>query len=145
MSEKHTQGRLAIYHQTKPSSQRIEIHDVASNAVAKVFVDTSCSDRHDQSHANARRLVACWNACEGISTERLEDLGRPLLKHLIGCDERAARQVKERDELQATLQTAVHRIEDMLKDDDGQAFKEARKFIDQLNAKSCPESQGGAA
>jgi hypothetical protein len=26
----------------------------------------------DDSEANARRLVACWNACEGISTESLE-------------------------------------------------------------------------
>ena len=24
------------------------------------------------SNANARRLVACWNACEGVSTESLE-------------------------------------------------------------------------
>ena len=30
--------------------------------------------RH-QRHANARRLVACWNACEGISTETIENLG----------------------------------------------------------------------
>lgn len=30
------------------------------------------------------------------------------------------------------LQTAIHRIEDMLKDDDGQARKEARKFIEAL-------------
>lgn len=52
---------------------------------------------------NARRIVACVNACEGISTDRLEDLGRPLMNHLIGCDERAARMVKERDELLAAL------------------------------------------
>ena len=25
--------------------------------------------------ANARRLVACWNACEGISTENVEGIG----------------------------------------------------------------------
>lgn len=63
--------------------------------------------------ANASRIAACVNACEGITTERLEDLGRPLMKHLIGCDERAARQVKEaaelcaqRDELLAVLKAA---------------------------------------
>jgi len=26
----------------------------------------------DIAEANARRLVACWNACEGVSTEELE-------------------------------------------------------------------------
>jgi len=51
--------------------------------------------------ANARRLVAAWNACEDISTERLEELGMPLISHLIGCDERAERQVKEADSLRA--------------------------------------------
>lgn len=63
--------------------------------------------------ANSNRIVACVNACEGITTERLEDLGRPLMQHLIGCDERAARQVKEaaaltaqRDDLLAALKEA---------------------------------------
>ncbi len=56
--------------------------------------------------ANARRIVACVNACEGVTTERLEDLGKPLMQHLFGADERAARQVKERDELLAVLEEA---------------------------------------
>ncbi len=29
----------------------------------------------DNDEANARRLVACWNACEGLSTEALEAYG----------------------------------------------------------------------
>ena len=28
----------------------------------------------DESQANARRLVACWNACDGVSTESLESV-----------------------------------------------------------------------
>ena len=32
--------------------------------------------------------------------------------------------------LRAELQTAVHRINDMLNDPDGQSFKEARKWVD---------------
>ena len=72
----------------------------------------------DYSPTNARRIVACVNACEGISTERLEDLGRPMMQHLIGCDERAARQVKEaadltarRDELLDALKAARQSLE----------------------------------
>ena len=74
----------------------------------------------EQEHAaNASRIAACVNACEGITTERLEDLGRPLMKHLIGCDERAARQVKEaaaltaqRDELLSALKVAEESVGD---------------------------------
>ena len=64
-------------------------------------------------HENGRRLVACWNACDGITTERLEDLGKPLLGHLIGCDERAARMVKERDELLTALRVAEEAVGDL--------------------------------
>lgn len=38
------------------------------------------------------------------------------------------------------LQEAVNRIEDMLQDDDGQAFKEARKFIGRLDEAPAPEN-----
>lgn len=71
--------------------------------------------------ANARRIVACVNACEGITTERLEDLGRPLMQHLIGCDERAARQVKEaadltsqRSTLLAALRCAIKKAPELI-------------------------------
>lgn len=38
----------------------------------------------------------------------------------------------------ALLKTALHRLEDMLRDDDGQAYKEARKFVEQAR-KVVPE------
>lgn len=53
----------------------------------------------------ARRIVACVNACAGISTDRLEDLGKPLMNYLFGADEHAANLVKQRDELLAALET----------------------------------------
>lgn len=34
----------------------------------------------DISEANARRIAACWNACEGIETDRLEEA--PPLRNL---------------------------------------------------------------
>lgn len=42
--------------------------------------------------------------------------------------------------LRATLETALARIEDMLADDDGQAFKEARKFLE--SARQLAEQPG---
>lgn len=65
--------------------------------------------------ADYNRARACWNACDGISTERLEDLGRPLMKHLTGCDERAARMVKERDEYMRALQLLADAARDLVK------------------------------
>jgi hypothetical protein len=38
----------------------------------------------------------------------------------------------ERDALQARLGEAIDRIKDILKQDDGQAYKEAEKFLDKL-------------
>jgi len=37
------------------------------------IADACINSWQDISEANARRLVACWNACEGIPTEILED------------------------------------------------------------------------
>lgn len=38
--------------------------------------------RSDTQHANLRRLVAAWNACDGIDTETLEGGGSTLVKKL---------------------------------------------------------------
>ena len=43
---------------------------------------------------NSRRLAACWNACEGISTENLED-NKPIIE--LANDYNAV--LKQRDEL----------------------------------------------
>lgn len=110
MSEKRTQG--AIRYDFEPGY----CGELISNGGKTVatFNDEPSSD-------DARRLVACWNACEGITTERLEDLGRPLMQHLIGCDERAARQVKEtgdlrahRDALLAALRCALKKAPELI-------------------------------
>lgn len=38
----------------------------------KGFISTS----KEEAEANARRLVACWNACEGMATDALEQISR---------------------------------------------------------------------
>ena len=63
MSEKHTQGELAH----TPGAIWKVLRDERGNPVAEVGYgpEALCE-------ANARRLVACWNACEDIATESLE-------------------------------------------------------------------------
>jgi hypothetical protein len=90
---------------------------------------------------DAQRIVACMNACDGITTERLEDLGLPLMQHLIGCDKRASRMVKERTELLAMIETLCNglrwNIENQpyaMNQSDEEALAEAEALLARLAA-----------
>jgi hypothetical protein len=71
MTTQHTQGLLRVPDDGTVGS--IETED--GTPIGHTFQVSA----HDQGigspirRANARRLVACWNACEGISTENLEE------------------------------------------------------------------------
>ena len=55
---------------------------------------------------NARRIVACVNACEGISTEQLESwlcMSRPILQSMKELKSEADREAKQRDDLLEAL------------------------------------------
>lgn len=68
MSAQHTQGRL---HVGDGNNARRIIYDERGWAVAdaKLF---HARRQESEDIENARRLVACWNACEGVSTDDLE-------------------------------------------------------------------------
>jgi hypothetical protein len=73
MSTEHTPGRLKVgQHLGSLSSFCIHM-DVGDKGRGTEIVEAVCGLSTEQRLANARRLVACWNACEGISTENLED------------------------------------------------------------------------
>lgn len=81
MSDQHTQGRMTVYKDNADSWPLLMIGDpAASRIVANVNteagVDTSKAPsiafKKMPAEANARRLAACWNACEGVPTEVLE-------------------------------------------------------------------------
>lgn len=61
MSAQHTQGQLLAVHE-------VLLLDDGSGEFLAVANLVGC----DNAEPNARRLVACWNACEGIPTEELE-------------------------------------------------------------------------
>ena len=59
---------------------------------------------------NARRIVACVNACEGIGTEQLESwlcMSRPILQSMKELKSEADREAKQRDDLLDALQEMV--------------------------------------
>lgn len=76
-------------------------------------MDVEFTGKHgDEQKANARRIVACVNACAGISTEALEAEGSAVM----GWN-RAARKlidaVKQRDDLLAALEGAANYIDNL--------------------------------
>lgn len=60
----------------------------------------------EQAHADARRLVACWNACEGISTEALEK--ENMLPAFDREQDRADKAERQRDDLLEALEAIIN-------------------------------------
>lgn len=62
--------------------------------------------KHYDAEANARRVVACWNACEGISTEALEK--ENMLPAFDREQDRADRAERQRDDLLESLEAIIN-------------------------------------
>lgn len=91
MSEKHTQGPWRYVHAPGYCGELIAQD---GTTIAEFVVEPSS--------ANARRIVACVNACDGIPTAWIEGGAADILEHSIAL-------IKQRDELLAMLKkfTAV--------------------------------------
>jgi hypothetical protein len=107
MNAKHTQGRASL--DTKGVGIDLPNHipiDIGQHAAAaQVVWKMEDYERSPHCEETARRLVACWNACEGISTEALEVDGN------LGNGWRLATYamrdaIAQRDELLAALRIA---------------------------------------
>ena len=71
MSYTHTQGRL-----TRGSN--LNITDENGGVVARL---ASTLGKYEPEAENARRMVACWNAFEGIPVENIERFGKTFAEH----------------------------------------------------------------
>lgn len=72
---------------------------IASNGTC---IATFCDEPSEE---DARRLVACWNACEGLSTDALERL-HTLDRARVEIDVIRAQAIAQRDELLEALKLA---------------------------------------
>lgn len=105
MSEKHTQGRLKATRLGAIVGGPIREY-VNGSGQDQVAMTTGAEWMDEgEKEANARRLVACWNACEGIPTADLEQYAA-----LDGVDHETVASlrfigglVRQRDELLAAL------------------------------------------
>lgn len=83
--------------------------------------------------ANARRMAACWNACEGIPTEALEADVPGIFRQINRQEELEA----QRDELLAALKGMLEVFGDEFGMGDSSVCDDARAAID--------KAEGGAA
>ncbi len=109
MTTQHTQGRLI--------ARGFSIYAAEGRTpVADTCLTASVPDNDE---ANARRLVACWNACAGIPTKALEDAGTIAVEVEDEMQAELLAAWQQRDELLAALEvmlrdyTAVHDIGDV--------------------------------
>lgn len=96
MSAKHTQGKVipaVSSFQPIGPCYAVGIQDAK---VAIAITGKLDEPNADISEANARRIAACWNACDGIPTAWLEGGAADILEHSIAL-------IKQRDELLALL------------------------------------------
>lgn len=111
----HTQGRAyvgaqndALYivlGEAPASTNDYPCHDADRTAIAKVY-----------SEQDARRLVACWNACEGMQDPEAEVAAlRKDSEYLMASERLRAQAIEQRNELLAVAEN----LEISCPDDDG--------------------------
>lgn len=100
MNERFTKGRL---YQLSRSPD--VVHAEQGNRGRRICCTESMGDKAEN-EANARRIVATWNACAGISTEALET-GPTMMEAYQREEDRADKAERERDELRTALEALV--------------------------------------
>lgn len=95
MSEQYTPGELSV--EEEYGAEIVSFEDGHIVDVATVY----CHAIDGRTEANAERLVACWNACQGIDTADMK-AGSVSIIHKLH-DEAAKRVLAQRDEPLAAL------------------------------------------
>lgn len=136
MNAQHTPGRLKVADDNSLGS--IVAKD--DTAIGHTF-QVSAQDQLNGSpirKANARRLVACWNACEGLTTEHLENidmLGETLAGRFAAFHASERELMDTRDDLLAALKSVMETMDDETSSDAELAFA--------LSDPECPASVKG--
>lgn len=120
MSE-HTKGRLTV----KECSDGFELKDDSGNDIL-VGGNSGYDGAYVESEANARRLAACWNACEGLSQDHFDGdwTAKGLSKYAKSLEEKSAALEKELAAARALIQQ-----QDALLGNKACATKECRELL----------------
>lgn len=136
----HTQGKVKVglFGLETPDWDRRTIFDEQDN----FFADTETSTKtYEEECANARRLVACWNALEGVPTEWLENYIAGGAKNLL--QENAALKA-ESSQAQTIISELRVLIQNSLPADRNAPIWEMVKEFDRKYINKNSDSQNGA-
>ena len=104
MDAKYTPGPWKIWSHPKG----FRVGESENKPVAEIFPTLFV----EKEEANARRIAACWNACEGISTEDLTDIART--GGMLGPRDDIAQIAKQRDGLANALSELLNEIDGLM-------------------------------
>lgn len=102
----HTKGRLvysAVHITVNGVQKRYHAVGIPGTKDVVAINGEVGSDDEEESIANARRLVACWNSCDGITTISLEDGNSTNRQPMLDMANGIAELEQERDELLKAL------------------------------------------
>lgn len=107
----------------------------STNPVVCIISDISSLNNRDW--ANARRIVACVNACAGISTEKLEENAADPIAGIFGRmaareGQRADKAESQRDELLAALKECKLYFGEMPRSVSGRIYRKIQSVIDRV-------------
>lgn len=105
----HTKGKLRVEQNSDDETE--SMFSIITDEVEPWYVSGTISNlAANIQEANARRLVACWNAAEGIPTETLEN-GHAVFGKLAETAADRDRLQAMNAELVAALRSVIHDIE----------------------------------
>lgn len=106
MTAPHTQGRLVVGERVGDRVQLKHTHGDVPGAISLVVAQVTARESwRAEGEANARRLAACWNACEGLETSWLEGVKLGDFP-VTGVHKELEEAMAERDQLRAELEAA---------------------------------------
>ena len=131
MTTQHTQGRLYVV-ESQEHWGRVNCHltaEVDDASIGSIWVNGTSKNR-----ANARRLVACWNACEGIPTEMLEAVCKVPLAAAMLVEQLDHFKALAKDNGQAIIKTACELADAKAQRDDLlEALKDATTSLETIS------------
>ncbi len=125
MSEQHTQGLLTLSRLGNVTGGPVRTY-AGGPGQDQIFMVCSLDSDNGDKEANARRVVACWNACNGLHTESLER-GKPLADQIVDA-------LNQRDELIEALKLFVKYEAAMDDRDDVSGMMIYHEFSQKANA-----------
>jgi len=130
MIERHTTGRLHV----QAGGQDVDIAAGPQRCLAYVSVAGARGLTLAEAQANAKRLVACWNHCEGFDTETVS--AGPNMRELV------AEAALARDTALELL-AALREIAELEGDCEQQVFRLTRFQAAQISRAAILKAEGG--